>query len=632
MSERRRVSGGWRLLAVVVLVFVGLFAAIGWSVWEGLRGRAVAVSAPASTRRLQARRDAPTGDDTPCSAPLQVVTASDLPAGVAAPVPPVPAGATFPDAVEVWVHRTPDDTEPLSLGVVEPGTLVDLSGIPCHAVDHFSAVLDGERVAEAWPTSAGVPVWLVLGPLQRIHMHVEDRTTGEPVDGAWTRVYRGTASIHADRSGDLSWWRPTMRISHRSGAPRARWICDGLQPEVHAEGYVSQRVRVPGCDGAFGGGGTRGLRDEGLEPLEVTVSLESGRTVFVHCSPDGSEECPGDLTCTPSWSVELDRACMAVPPGFATERQNALRCACPPTDAVVRGLGRSYAVPDDAEDIWIDLEDAAGVRGRIADFDGRRQSCRVVAERVAADLEDIGSLGAVGRVAGTCDGEGAFEITGLAEGDWVVEVTRREHERSGETQAIAVPVAGLLADEARDLGELDPAQGAAFEVECEDGLTGESTRSAMVLLVHDSDDFEVGYVQVVACGHRQAPALGGDWEVFVLPWAHLRESLTLSAGDDETVSVTIGDDDAMLALGGALEPGRDSLVVRWVEPGGTLDRLGVQPGDELVDIAAFGVGLPIDDYPEAVLSGVLGVWGTAGIEVVVRSGETGEERWVDFDR
>ncbi len=300
---------------------------------------------------------------------------------------------------------------------------------------------------------------------------------------------------------------------------------------------------------------------------------------------------------------------------------------------MVRGLGRSFDVPDDAEDIWIDLRDAAGVRGTVAGFAPIRHSCQVVAERVAADLEDLGSLGAVGRVVGQCGEEdGAFSITGLAVGDWVVEVLVRDQEHPHDPLRIALPVAALEEGERRDLGAVEVGRGAALEVVCEDGLTGEDTRSPLILMVHDTPDFEVGYVQVVSCGHRHDPALTGEWDLFVLPWAHLHTGVSLAPGDDRVVSITIGDDDALVALGGALEPGEGELVVRSVEPGGALDALGVQPGDALVDIAAFGVPLPMEDYPEAVLSGVLGVWGVAGVEVAVQSGETGEVRWIGLDR
>ena len=619
------------MVTFLVVVVLGIVR----EVWIGLKGQAVSVSAPETSQPIPVHRT--TGPSASpgaaCDRPLHVVTALALPDGLAPAHPPVPTRADFPASVEVIVHWTDPDISPQSLGEVPLGSTVDLGALPCNQIAAFHAEYEGERVAQTTATKrTDAPLYLGVGPLQRITLRVEDALTGEPVRHAWSPIHGRTAPLHSDADGEISWWRPTMDVTEGPDGPRLTWTCSAINPEVHAEDYISKRVVVPGCDGAQGRGGTAGLSESGLQPVEVTVQLESGRTVFVHCTHSGRGACPGDLTCTPSWSVELTKACTEVPPGFDDTRQDALRCGCPFTDAVVRGLGRSYAVPDDAEDIWIDLEDAAGVRGQVADMDGRRHSCQVVAERVAADLADVGSLGAVGRVIGTCDdSDGQFQITGLAAGDWVVEVTRRAHERGGETEGITLPVAGLTAEEVRDLGAVDVTQGAALEVDCEDGLTGESTRAPMLLLLHDSADFEVGYVQVVSCGHRQDPALSGDWTVFVLPWAHVREHVYVASGDDVHLALTIGDDDAMDALGGALEQGDGSLVVREVAVGGELDTLGFQPGDELVDITAFGVPLPMDDYPEIVLSGVLGIWGTAGIEVAVRSAETGTLQWKDLD-
>jgi len=399
---------------------------------------------------------------------------------------------------------------------------------------------------------------------------------------------------------------------------------------VHAVGYRVGSLRIPSCAGPSTSDPSV---EANLEDVETTVALEPARTVYVHCMDEAGEArpCPGDLSCMPSWSVTLEASCVSSPAGVSADRVAADLCYCPHSEAVVRGLGQSVAIPQGAEDVYIDLNSGTGVEGFLLPEAGTTRGCSVVAERVAAELSDLGSIGAIGRVRGTCDAKTRrFEVRGLPAGDWVLEVQSREDGVAEERQRVAVPVPDLVEGELRDVGGVDVRDGSALTVLCTDGLTGDALDDLLAFLLHDGSEYEVGYAQAVGCGRTQNPVLSGEWDVFVLPYAHVREHVVVAEGASVEVELVVGDDDSVRALGATLGLTDDGLEVLSIEPGGVLDRQAVRPGDEIVDISVFGLPLPIESFPAEVMSGVLGIWGASGVSIEVRSTASGSHQWIDL--
>jgi hypothetical protein len=625
----------WVVLGVVLAV-IACCLGIPLGMWQLLRGEPARVERPTPTRRTQQPSTVtptPRWDEPGCAIPIHVGTVYDLP-GIAARLdPPLPEGLPIPTDVDLSVAVIRGDS--VFLGQVSAGDTISFGDQPCSVVQYLHLEKDGSVLGGVQVMGLKEAPLVPLVPTQTVHVVVVDADTREPIEGAWLEgVWRGAPPT--DARGRTTLHRPIVK--HWSTAMKpdgydVSWQCGGIGEPVHAEGYHSGHLEVPGCDGKRARKHQAPFTGTELPELEVVVELESGRTVYVHCLDRNGEPryCPGDLTCLPSWSVELGRVCQSTPTGVPEEREEADRCYCPETEAVIRGLGRSLTVPDGEEDVFIEL-DGTGVTGQIVPEDGQTTGCSVVAERVASELSDLGSIGAVGRIRGECDARNrTFKVEGLTPGDWVLEVKSREVGFPDEKLAVAVPVPDLQEGELRDVGGVDVHAGSSLTVRCIDGLTGDELDDLAAFILHDGASYEVGYAQAVGCGRTQLPVLSGEWDVFVLPYAHVRSHLTLRPGEDAEVELVVGDDDTVEAIGATLGLTRDGLEVLSVAPGGPLASAGVVAGDAIVDISAFGMPLPIDNYAAEVMSGVLGIWGTAGVSVQVESAASGERYWVELE-
>ncbi len=618
--------------AALIGCFVAMCVGTPVWVWSLLRGEPARVS-PVSTvdERVLPRRAIPAEWPEPgCALPIVGASIYALDGVPDALHPPLPEGLPLPDRLEVHAVLEPPTDDPVLLGTIAPGETLDFGEIPCHNVRMLLLRLDGRQVGWVRPLPIEGPVLVPIAPVQELVLRVVDAVDGEPIRDAWSSQPVEVRGETTGADGLLRWLRPQLRVSHATDPPTVAWNCRGGGAEVYAPGYRVGSVRYPSC-------GVRAAVDDPLElnvePVALTVALKPARTVYVHCvDRDGTPTpCPGDLSCMPSWSVSLEAACQASPAGVSPERLQADLCYCPYSEAVVRGLGRSVTVPDDAEDVYVELDLGTGVEGSLLPEEGASQGCSVVAERVAAELSDLGSIGAIGRVRGTCDEKRRrFEVQGLAPGDWVLEVQSRETDRPDDKLRVAVPVPELAEGEFRDVGGVDVRDGSALKVVCVDGLTGDELDDLTAFILHDGSRYEVGYAQAVGCGRTQNPVLPGDWDVFVLPYAHVREHLTLGVGESAEVELVVGDDDSLRALGATLGLTDDGLAVLSVQPGGLFDRQGVKPGDEIIDISVFGVALPIESYAPEVMSGVLGIWGASGVSVQVESADRRALDWIDL--
>ncbi len=626
-----------RLLLAVGVGLVGICVGMPLSMWRLLRGESAQVEAP-STKEVP--RTLPTQipeawSEPGCAMPIVVRSIHGVETAAAALQPALPAGHRLPEDVDLHIILQSEYGASIPLGPVAVGDTLDFGTVPCSQVAGLSMQVDGFEVGRIEPLPEQGPVVVPLAPLQRLSVMVVDALDGQPIRDARSTRPVGLRSRSTGADGVLQWARPQLRVTPQAEAPDGMvlsWTCPRLPAEVHAPGYRVGSLRVPSCAGPAP---VDSSVEADLEDFETTVALEPARTVYVHCidgDTDGAARpCPGDLSCMPSWSVTLEASCVSSPAGVSVERTAADLCYCPQSEAVVRGLGQSVAVPDGVVDIYLDLSSGTGVQGHLLPNGGTTRGCSVVAERVAAELSDLGSIGAVGRVRGACDAKTRrFEVRGLSAGDWVLEVQSRETDAPEDRLRVAVAVPELREGEFRDLGGVDVRDGSALTVLCTDGLTGDELDDLMAFILHDGSEYEVGYAQAVGCGRTQHPVLSGEWDVFVLPYAHVREHVVLGKGASVEVELVVGDDDSVRALGATLGLTEHGLEVLSVEPRGLLARHAVQPGDELVGIAVFGLPLPLEDYPAEVMSGVLGIWGASGVSIEVRSMGSGDHQWIEL--
>lgn len=632
MSSPQFRDRRWIPLALMV-GFVGICVGAPVWFWHLLRGdSARTTAAPVEVRRAAKRPPVPTEwPDPGCALPIVGVSIYALDGVPESLNPPLTEVYPLPDQIDVFVVLEPEAEQAVFLGTIAPGDTLNFGDIPCRNVQALELRLDGQAVGRIRGLPSNGSVVVPIAPVQQVTFRVVDAIDEAPIPDAWSSQPVELRGQTADADGVLRWVRPRVRVSYASGLLDVIWDCRSGGAELYAPGYRVGTVRYPSC-------GVRASPDAPLEveldDLERTVALEPARTVYVHCvdSVGETRPCPGDLSCMPSWSVSLEAACQASPTGVSEARTTADLCYCPYDEAVVRGLGRSISVPDDAEDVYLDIDFGTGVEGTLLPEDGETRGCSVVAERVAAELSDLGSIGAIGRVRGTCDAaERRFEVLGLSAGDWVLEVQSRETDLPDERLRVAVAVPDLAEGELRDVGAVDVRDGSSLTVLCTDGLTGDELDGLLSFILHDGSRYEVGYAQAVGCGRTQHPVLAGEWDVFVLPYAHVREHVVVHEGESVEVELVLGDDDSLRALGATLGLGDDGLEVISVQPGGALELLGVRGGDEIVDISVFGMPLPIESYAPEVMSGVLGIWGASGVSVEVVSAETGDARWIDLD-
>jgi hypothetical protein len=602
-------------------------------VWSQLRGAPLEASHLAlqtSSLRSNSMTDAwiqrQLAKHGPCPHGIEVVTLSnwldDNRGGSAS----LPEWVSYPDTVVVYAGGL---DEARKLGRVHVGETLELDGLPCQLGGRVEATV-AERVVVGRETiSQRDQGWtgdqpLVVAPLARLPVQVVSAADGGPVPGAVLAHINGRSGYTTDSAGKVLLEVPVVDVWSMTSGPPLRVHPSDVALSVYAEGFQVGELRLDAAD------------LETTDPETHVVTLEPGHLVGVSCLNAPGGNCPRDLMCAASWSLE-GTGCRRMPELLERGGSGDLLCSCPRSEAVLRGIGRSLAVPPDVDHVSIDLADQGMVYGTL-DEDVSR--CSVEAQRLVNALEDVGHIGPLGTVPGRCDPTSeTWAVAGLGYGDWLVTV-EVEHAVPRNTSpvsdsdvrpAVAIAVPSLFPDEHRDLGTVATRSGSRLTVSCVDPTTGKPSRERDTVFVqHQDPELAVGYAWPLTCGDSIYPALPGEWRVWRLPWVHHNTTVTLAPGEELEVTFETDESEAVEVLGAVIEPHKRGLLVTALDPASPLAEAGLGRGDVIVALQAMGVPVPMADKL-TVTAGVLGIWGTSGIELFVVPHRKRTGHWVALE-
>jgi hypothetical protein len=426
-------------------------------------------------------------------------------------------------------------------------------------------------------------------------MVLQGRVTGPEGEAvADARISAWPAADTTDADG-----RYTLTVS-----PQERvWV------RAEAFGYVSSREEARVEEPAPG------------ITVDLDLELEAARHVRVYCAGMPEDDC-GDvfLSCTEPF----------VPFGNSCRQWDALEamvCHCPDGDAAVRGGGRSVLIGPDEDEAWLDFRNTGSLVGGVR-FEGEpAPGCDVAVIRIPTGLEDVPRGGFAARRTKT-DLEGRYELLGLVEGDWQVEVHCFDPATGEPLERSTTPLAVKPRRET-DAGELELLGGGSIEGLLVDGLTGEPISHHPVMGLREA-----------AGAQRRSPALAdtdsqGRFQMGGLPPGQWTLAHPLSPHQSTTVQVEDGvitdgvvietsEATALVENGFTVAAEGEEIVVSGVDEGGPAWDAGLLEGDvvEGVLIAGFDVGSMLGELEPDLTRLVLGQWDGPGVTLVVdREGE-----------
>lgn len=355
--------------------------------------------------------------------------------------------------------------------------------------------------------------------------------------------------------------------------------------------------------------------------VELDIELEAARHVRVYCAGMPEDDC-GDvfLSCTEPF----------VPFGNSCRQWDALEamvCHCPDGDAAVRGGGRSVLIGPDDDEAWLDFRDTGSIVGGVRYEGAPAPGCDVAVIRIPTGLEDVPRGGFAARRTRT-DLDGQYEVLGVVEGDWQVEVHCLDPTTGDSLERSTTPLAVRPRRET-DAGELELLGGGGIEGVLVDGLTGEPISHHPVMGLREA-----------AGARRRSPALAdtdsqGRFQMSGLPPGEWTLAHPLSPHQSTTVRVEDGvitdgvlietsEATALVENGFTVAADGEDIVVSGVEPGGPAWEAGLLEDDvvEGVLIAGFDVGTMLGELEPDLTRLVLGQWDGPGVTLVVdREGE-----------
>lgn len=348
---------------------------------------------------------------------------------------------------------------------------------------------------------------------------------------------------------------------------------------------------------------------------ELDVVLELAREVTVYCAGLPGDSCKGVLPifCTHPW----------LPVGPVCDNEDPVVCECPSGQGAIRGGGQNVGVGPQDEVAWLDFRLDGGIEGRVTQG-GEPAPCTAMASFVPQDMADLTRGLAITRMA-ECDETGHFQILGLHEGAWMVDL-RAGQDFSGSSRQL--PFIQVV-DQVVDVGEIDFESGGRITGVVLDGLTGQGKPGVAVVAVEK----EPANSQLPRTATGISTSEGafvlmgledGDYEVFI----------GTSPFDKRPVSVVDGINPGELTLEsrGAdlldeqgfhlITDAEGELVVDEIMDGGLAQEAGLESGDQVQGVILFGLDVE-EQFPDYDLSEtILGSYDGPGVSLKVdRDGE-----------
>ena len=535
-----------------------------------------------------------------------------------------PQGERAPDLVSVQtMHLANQNLPDWEVPVGEPfemplGTTTRIDDLPC-GLPLFFVASEAEEMgmSNVATTRPGEPpvLRLLVEPAFELEGKVAD-PDDHPIANAIVHV--GPYQTRSAANGDFVLQVPRSHLS--SAAPRRS---GGItRAQARAEGYRPWQGALY----------TDPPKDRHA-PVNW-VPLEPAHEVRVTCLGTTSNACEGVLQCTlPLLPMNTSRSCE---PASRLEGPNstAVRCFCPPGEAVIRGMGRKVPVGPTETEVTLDLRGEATLRGRVL-LDARPVSqCTVRANRVPQGLEDLGR-GPIVMVNGTCAPDGRFALGGLIEGDWELEISASAEPSGlsqGNPQDTLKPAGTYLARGAdHNLGDLELRESGVLVVDCVSALTGDPTDSR--LLIQRIDDTVREGPRITRCSRGNARWEGarpGRYEVWPIPTAWEVTEVEIEAGAESRIRIEVGSGTFIAQAGVDLAEDRQgNYHIEAIEPGSPAALAGLQPGDSLIGATYLGVDL---HGPEALelLSVLDEAWTPEGLDLHFQAAD-GQSRTVSLE-
>ncbi len=530
-------------------------------------------------------------------------------------------------SASTWIHPVELTSQPRRVAATEPAEgldflVPDLCPVTVEVVDEHAEPLDATLLfsvySEGFPFTSSRSVETVDGhhefPLAacgRVSLlavregygtveHRDEHTGPRRIEltlGEGTRVW-GTFTTPAGDPIDGAVW---ARFRELRGEVDAEGVW-----EIHlASGRDWRLVASPAEAGWLGE--TRSVHvPEGAEELRVDFVARSFRLVEVYCAglPDDSCETVVPILCTHPLS----------PVGELCESYATTTCVCPEGQVALRGGGQAVEVGPDEDAAWLDFRSPGGLRG-VVWRDETPFRCWYGAARMPEGVDEVLGGGTHART-GSCEDDGTFEILGLEEGRWVVEI----YSTDGRWPQDDVYVEGTVVD----LGDIDLSEGGAITVTVYDGLTGEPAAWEAVLAnLRDRDS-------VNPVGHGGMSDSEGVVEMTGLPPGvydvflarRPLEVVTLGVEDDSALQVVLetGEADLLDENGFAVARTADGeLEIAELEPGGAAEDNGLAEGDVIVGVVVMGMDVLAwaPQYADEATRWVLDNYSGPGVDLVV---------------
>ena len=461
-------------------------------------------------------------------------------------------------------------------------------------------------VAKIWVRRKGYP----QGRRENIDTLVEQRVVVRLVDGL---AIRGTVTNPSGEPIENARVRAANASDRTDDAGRYGLLVDPRKlsrVEAQAQGHASEseRLRVEAEHAAD-------------TVVELDFTLEPARIVTVHCAGLADDSCESivPLMCT-SRMLPVGAPCFGAP----TE------CNCPEGAAAIRGAGMAVEVNPEDSEVWLDLRDRGGLRGRVTvagrPVDPSLSQCSIRATRLPEGLEDISGGLSAGAQA-SCLPDGEYELLGLKPGSYMLVA----QSSSGQADKPNIEVGEGITE----VGTIDIGGGGRIEGVVLDGVTGEGAPGHSIVAFAGEGDRLSGIGQTTSRTEGRFAITGlddGTYEVMLATRPFHTVSVEVHDATAEALELTTGEAGILDENGFALETDDEGLlVVSSLDSEGSAASNGLQEGDIVRGVSMAGMNLNdlMPSLSDEITDTVLDHWGGPGVSLVIE--RDGEEMLVGMD-